>query len=96
VDFGGPELATLTQLLASSYARVRVASLDTKDATKAAEKALNGLKADLAAGATWERAYLTAAGMLFGKERSQKERGGWRTILCSIRWANLSNQIRPV
>jgi hypothetical protein len=82
-DFAGTELATLTQILASPYARVRVASLDKKDATKEmAEKALAGLKADLAAGVTWQRAYRAAADILFDKERSQKEGGGWRTFLC--------------
>jgi hypothetical protein len=82
-DFNGSELATLTQLLASPYARVRVASLDKKDATKeAAEKALVGLKADLAAGVPWGRAYRAAADLLFDKVRSEKEGGGWRTFLC--------------
>jgi hypothetical protein len=82
-DSAGTELATLTQLLASPYARVRVASLDKKDATKeVAEKALAVLKADLAAGVAWDRAYRAAADLLFDKERSQKEGGGWRTFLC--------------
>lgn len=82
-DFTGSELATLTQLLASPYVRVHVASLDKKDATKeAAEKALAGLKADLAAGVPWQRAYLAAADLLPDKERSAKEGGGWRTFLC--------------
>lgn len=82
-NFTGSELATLTQLLASPYARVRVASIDKKDATKeAAEKALSGLTADLVAGVPWRRAYLAAADLLPDKERSAKEGGGWRTFLC--------------
>jgi hypothetical protein len=82
-DFTGTELATLTQLLTSPYARVRVASVDKKDVPKeAAEKALAGFKADLAAGIPWQRAYRTAADLLFDKERSRKEGGGWRTFLC--------------
>jgi|OpeIllAssembly_1097287.scaffolds.fasta_scaffold344510_1 hypothetical protein len=81
-DFARTELATLTQLLASPYARVHVASLDKKDASKeAAENALTGLNADLTAGVPWERAYRMAADRLFDKERSQRE-GGSRTFLC--------------
>jgi hypothetical protein len=80
--FDGTELATLTQLLMSPYARIRVASLEKKDASKAlAEKAIEGLKADLVAAIPWDRAYRKAADLLIDKERSEKEGGGWRTFL---------------
>jgi len=82
-DFERNELATLGQLLMSPYARVHVASLERKDASKeAAEKALTHLQRDLASGATWSRAYEASAEDVFDKERSRKEGGGWRTFLC--------------
>ena len=81
-DFNRSELATLTQLLTSPYARILVASLDKKDASKdLAEKALESLTTDLAAGITWHMAYRKAADLLPDRERAQKE-GGWRTLLC--------------
>ena len=76
-DFIRTELATLTELLTSPYVRVHVACLDKQDATKElAEKALAGLKADLAAGVSWEKAYQAAADLLPDKEGSQKEGAG--------------------
>jgi hypothetical protein len=82
-DFVSTELATLSQLLASQYLRVQVASLEKKDVPKeVADKALTSLKGDLAAGVPWDRAYRKAADSLFDKEASQKQGGGWRTFLC--------------
>jgi hypothetical protein len=82
-DFAGTELATLNQLLTSPYVRIRVASIEKKDVPKeAADKALAALQADLAEGVPWQQAYRTAADLLFDKERSRKEGGGWRTFLC--------------
>jgi hypothetical protein len=81
-DFTRSELATLTQLLASPYAWIRVASLDKKDVSKeVAEKTLAGLKADLTAGLAWGDAYSKAADLLPDKERSRKE-GTRITFLC--------------
>lgn len=82
-DFARVELATLTQLLASPYVRLRVASLDKKDVPREqAETALADLKTALVAAVPWERAYGKAADLLFDKERSRREGGGWRTFLC--------------
>jgi hypothetical protein len=78
-----PELATLAQLLASPYVRVKVAFLDRNDVpADAAEQSLRGLEADLTAGVPWQRAYAKAANQVLDKERSRKEGGGWRTFLC--------------
>jgi hypothetical protein len=80
--FSRAGLATLTQLLASPYARVKVAHLDKKDAAKGlAEKALLGLKSELVTGQPWARAYQRAADQLLDTRRAQAE-GGWRTFLC--------------
>jgi hypothetical protein len=82
-DFRNPELATITQLLASPYARIRVASIEKKDVSREqAETALAVLAADLAGGMPWDQAYRKAADVLFDTERSRKEGGGWRTFLC--------------
>jgi hypothetical protein len=81
--FTGAELATFTQLLASPYAQIQVAFVNKKDAPKEeAERALSRLKADLTAGVPWKKAYGATADLLFDKERSRKEGGGWRTFLC--------------
>jgi hypothetical protein len=81
-DFESTELATLAQLLTSPYVRVRLATLDKKNVSKeAAEKTLTGLKANLDARMSWEKAYEKAADALSDKAGSERE-GGSRTFLC--------------
>jgi hypothetical protein len=83
-DFSRAELATLTQLLASPYARVKVALLQRKDAEKeVAERVLRDMKAELATGGSWDRAYRKAADLLPDTRRAQEEKG-WRTHLCYL------------
>ncbi len=81
-DFQQKELATLVQLLASPYARIRVASLNKKDVSKdAGEKVLEGLRADLSAGIAWGTAYGKASDLLPDEARTRKE-GHRITLLC--------------
>lgn len=82
IAFSRIELATLTQLLNSSYARIMVAHVGKKDVVKElAEKVLSGLKSELVAGHPWAQAYQRAADQLLDTRRAQAE-GGWRTYLC--------------